>query len=1201
MLKALELIGFKSFADKTRLDFHAGVTCVVGPNGSGKSNVVDAIKWVTGSQSAKAMRGKEMTDVIFNGASERKAMNSAEVTLEFDNTAGLFELEAPTVRFTRRVYRSGEGEYLINGSPTRLRDIRALLAGTGIGAESYSVIEQGRVDALLRASPKDRRAIFEEAAGVSRFRLKKHEAAKRLARVEQNLLRLSDIVDEVEGRLRRVKKQAGKAQRYRESAQRLQQLRTQLALVDWQALDQKAERIERRTSALAAEQQQGQTTLSHAEEELDRLESAEQQAASQLATVDKQAADLREQIGAARAKIETDYLRIAELHAELQQRRSRLKGALASGPQGADEGVGLKEQLAAAEADRSRTAQRLETAERAVSTLDQQLAELTEQSEELERASQAEQDEYNEIKRREEQSASVLNTHTAEQQTSRKRRSVVEAELERLQRDVETSRARQAAAAAELDAVSQQLGELQSQTAQQRKELDDCRKRLADGESTVARLRTLIEAAEVLDSDLREVRSRLPDESSRAWRVEGVLADLLHVDFDSAPMVEAALGPRARHLVLDSGQMLLADLAAGSASPAARVSLQRLDFQATASVVDRIDLSGEPGVMGRADQFVECEPRYEPLVRRLLGRVWFVDTLETAERLANGVGKGLSFITYQGESLTADGVLTVGQRKSSQSLFQRRAQLDEHKTELATATRAIDSLREQAARLEQAINSQESACQRGLERRNEATDAHAETRHRTRRLEEKCAELNAERESLQAADTHADEKLAALREETQSLRQQIERLEESRQATTQKREQLAADRQAVASRLQPLQAALIEQQVAAAKAEQRVEVLTSQWRQARNSNTEQSRLREEAAADITECLGRIAATELRLLGLRAELDGLHLDHERVHRERRSLQTSAETARGRRNQIAVAVKKRRVEVDQLGAERQRLAIQLAEVRHEQTAVGDRMRDDYSIDLSKISAAHDAEAVGDREAVEREIAELREDVHSVGAVNLESIEELDDLESRFNELSSQYKDLSDAKNALERLLQRLNIETRKLFLTTIESVRGEFRELFRQLFGGGEADLALVDGDDDDPLDAGVEIRAQPPGKELSNITLLSGGEKTLTCVALLLALFRTKPSPFCVLDEVDAALDEANIDRFTNVLSEFLSSTQFIVITHSKKTMTDADTIYGITMQESGVSKQVAVRFEEVDEQGFIRPPVDPPAAHRQAA
>ncbi|MCA9238864.1 MAG: hypothetical protein KDA37_01635, partial [Planctomycetales bacterium] len=857
-----------------------------GPNGSGKSNVVDAIKWVTGSQSAKAMRGKEMTDVIFNGASERRAMNSAEVTLEFDNTASLFDLEAPTVRFTRRVYRSGEGEYLLNGSPTRLRDIRALLAGTGIGAESYSVIEQGRVDALLRASPKDRRAIFEEAAGVSRFRLKKHEAAKRLARVEQNLLRLSDIVDEVEGRLRRVKKQAGKAQRYRESAQRLQQLRTQIALVDWRALEQKADRIERRTAALKAEQEQGQTTLSHAEAELDRLESSEQEAAAALAVVDKRAADLRERIGAARAKVEADYGRIAELATELEQKQARLRGAYSGGAGDADAGTALKEQLAVAKGDYARATQDLEQAQLSASAVEQDLAQLADKAEQLEHAYQTAQEDYRKLKRQAEQSESTLNRHQAEQQESAKRRAVVDSELERIQQEVAQSRQAEEAAAENLAAVSNRLSEQQSHTASLRGQLDDCRKSLAAAESRAVQLRHLVEAAEVLDSDLREVRARLPELSNRNWRLEGVLADLLHVDFDSAPMVEAALGERARHLVLDSGQALLADLRAGDASPAGRVSLQRRDFQPPASVVDRIDLSGEPGVMGRADQFVECEPQYEPLVRRLLGRVWFVDTLQTAEGLAAGIGKGLSFVTYQGESLTADGTLTIGQRKSEQSLFQRKAQLEEHKSELAKATQAINSFTEQADRLEQSITTHESACQRELDRRNQATDAYAESRHRTRRLEEQYGALAAERDSLLEAAQTAERQLGACREDSITLQQRIEQFEETLRSTRLQREAFAAERRSQTDLLEPLQAALVGRQVAAARAEQRVEVLTTQWSQARHSNAELSRVREEAAAEVAECRTRIAATELRLLGLRSQLDSMHLEQEGDARERR---------------------------------------------------------------------------------------------------------------------------------------------------------------------------------------------------------------------------------------------------------------------------------------------------------------------------
>ncbi|MEM8864662.1 MAG: AAA family ATPase, partial [Planctomycetota bacterium] len=324
MLTALELTGFKSFADKTRLDIPAGVTCVVGPNGSGKSNVVDAVKWVLGSQSPKALRGSEMTDVIFNGASGRRPLNTAEVTLEFDNRSGLFELKEPTVRITRRVYRSGEGEYAINGAACRLRDIRQLLAGTGVGAESYNIIEQGRVDAVLRASPKDRRALFEEAAGISRFRLKKQEAARRLARVEQNLLRLSDIVDEVEGRLRRVRMQAGKARRYREQSDRLQELRTQLGLADWRVLTARLEELEHVRTRLASQGQQQAEQIEQGDAHLQKLEQHTDTSAEELAAVERKLSATRELLAARQSEVASNTDRLAELEDALMHARRRL-------------------------------------------------------------------------------------------------------------------------------------------------------------------------------------------------------------------------------------------------------------------------------------------------------------------------------------------------------------------------------------------------------------------------------------------------------------------------------------------------------------------------------------------------------------------------------------------------------------------------------------------------------------------------------------------------------------------------------------------------------------------------------------------------------------------------------------------------------------------------------------------------------------
>ncbi|TWT37215.1 Chromosome partition protein Smc [Posidoniimonas corsicana] len=1192
MLKALELCGFKSFADKTRLDFHAGVTCVVGPNGSGKSNVVDAIKWVTGTQSAKSLRGKEMTDVIFNGASGRKPMNAAEVTLEFDNSTNLFDLQAPVARITRRVYRSGEGEYLINGAPSRLRDIRALLAGTGVGAESYSIIEQGRVDAMLRASPKDRRAIFEEAAGVSRFRLKKHEAAKRLARVEQNLLRLSDIVDEVEGRLRRVKKQAGRAQRYRDSAERLKHLRTVLGMADWRTLAAREERLRRDINELSQETDGGADTLEQAEAELQRLDAQGQQAASAAADADRRLTSVRERMGAARATLQAQASRIDELHDELAHKRNRLVGILAeTRDHDPADAVGLSQQLA--------------VAQQAFTSLTDELADLEGQREEADQALTAARVAAAEAA--ESAAAAESDAEANATQSSQLRdelaalaRRLEKATAERDQLDQQLSDAtRQQQQADEQAAAAQQAlqqhdaahAEQQTLTDQLRSRHADEQKQAAAGEARLVSLRHQIEAIEQLETDLDSLRTGVAahDGESR-WSVQGIVADLLHVDYDSAPMVEAALGERAHHLVVDSGAELLAELAAGVSRLARRTSLERLDSLPTASVVDRVDLSNEPGVMGRADQFVEFEPAHASLVRRLLGRVWFVDTLATAERLANGPGRGLSFVTYSGESITSDGVISVGPRDESRGLLTRKTRGDDLRAELAETESALAAAAHAAEELAEQIQQSQAAEREALRRRNQAAESSAEARHASRRFQERIESLDQKRQKRVA-------EAEAVQRERDELDAQLLRVSEQTEALATRRAELAErlaqageEQRGAAERLEQLEQRLVERRVEFARAEQRAEILQSQHAQTTGPQTDRQRAREEAFADVRELRTRIEEHELRLLAAQAGLNLLTLQSESLTVTRNRVHAELAAVNERRRLIDRAVRQRREQIDQFQSQRQRHEIELAEVRHEQAALSARMRDDYGIDLTEAPLDQAApEEVEDRDAIEREIATLRDNVREVGAVNLESIEELDDLEARFNELSAQYNDLSDAKNSLERLTQRINVETRKMFLATVEAVRGEFRELFRQLFGGGEADIVLVDADGNDPLDAGVEIAAQPPGKELSSISLLSGGEKTMTCVALLLSLFRSKPSPFCVLDEVDAALDEANIGRFTGVLREFLSSTQFIVITHSKKTMTDANTMYGITMQESGVSKQVAVRFEEVDEEGNIRP------------
>ncbi len=1204
MLSALELNGFKSFADRTRLEFTAGITTVVGPNGSGKSNVVDAIRWVLGAQSVKSLRGKEMTDVIFSGSRTRRAANAAEASIILDNAAGLLDHDAQEIQITRRAYRSGESEYLINRQPCRLRDIRDLLASAGVSTTGYGIIEQGRVDAVLQASPKERRAIFEEAAGISRFRLKREEAVRRLERIEQNLLRLGDLVEELRSRLKTVRAQAARAQRYSEMACRVEHLRTQLGLEQWRELTRRideqhvaATRQEATVQLLDSLQAERDGRVAELEARLEELGCAQRDALTEDAAV-------RERLAQCESTRSSDLARMDELEQEVVRLSHQLL-VLASR-------AGDSHQLVA------ETSADLQQSERELSELQQQVAVSRD-------ALAAAASDLDAARRQHAEAAASLEATQGECVQLQATRQVLLGKLQAAQgtleaRDEEAaplveSRERFAAEAAqanaELGRVQQQLNRLgneleaaqhrlaaeRSQLAATQKRVAELNGRLAGASERAAVLEELEAQLDGLTSGAKQVLRRAREEPDGPFRtVHGVVADLLHVDSDMASLVEIALGERANYLVVGETRSLAELLAGEQGQWPSRTTFLRLDVPAPASAVDRVDIAGEPGVIGRADEFVESAPMLAPLAKRLLGRYWFVDSLTTALDLASGVGRGLNFVTAAGEALLADGTMAVGPRQNSAGMLTRRSELRALRDEIERLGATAQEAEREGETLERRIVQQDAALRQLTTAHAEQSKVNAEARLRASSRADRLGQI--------------DDRLAALADERATLAQLIEdsrrelsdcdrRLNEIEQAQVQCRELLHASagrQRELESQACTLQTRMTEDSIALARSEQRVEGLRRQRDQLARDHAERDRALEEMRARAVQCQTQRSNLQTSVASLADEIAAFHERRQTMaagltdlERQRQACQTQrAEAmadAEAGRNQAAAV--KGRVHA---------MRLQLQQLEQQRQSLADRMSEDYKLDLRELASqsSHAAEPSGepappvDRTAIEAEIRSLREQMQADGPVNLESVAELEQLESRSGGLVAQYEDLQQARERLSKVIEQINGESRQLFVDAVAEVRGHFQEIFRKLFAGGEADVVIEDDPSGDVLECGVSIVAQPPGKQPRNISLLSGGERTLTCVALLLAVFRSRPSPFCVLDEVDAALDEANIDRFVSLVKEFMNSTQFIVITHSKRTMTCADALHGITMQESGVSKRVSVRFEDVGEDGRIR-------------
>jgi chromosome segregation protein len=1194
MLSALELVGFKSFADKTRFDFPEGITVIVGPNGSGKSNVVDAIKWVLGAQSAKALRGKDMIDVIFKGSanSGRKPANTAEATLFFDNSKKLLALEADEVQVTRRVYRSGEGEYLINGQACRLRDIRDLFRGTGVGVDAYSLIEQGKVDRMLQASPKDRRVIFEEAAGISRFNAKKAEAARRLERVDQNLCRLKDIVDEVRTRLTALKGQATKAQRYREMTARLHELRLRLGWTEFSQLQSKAEAASARLQLLNTEFDSQHTDLEEARHEAQICEQKLHAVAEQCQQVEATLQDALQRIAVSLSHQQSLRQRIDESDSEQRRQVTRLTSLRHRASTLQSELTVVQNQAQVAQAEFDRAQQQSKSSAEQVGKLRGDLSVWTSRHDAL-RAQQVE------VVREISQTSAAAAQH--ENTLAELLRSIALSENQLADnRQAEQSARRRAEAAAErLKQIHQQNSQSSVELAQRKQELEHNRSLLSNTQEEAAVLQGRLEGAaerlqileqleqhlEGVDAGARHIIEAARESKDPAYQsVRGLVAEMLDVDVDLAPLVDTALGHMANAVILNDGQ-LIQQLRSGQLDIPGRLTLIRLDRLPQRRFGEKIQLAGVRGILGRADRMIDCHPDLAPLFRYLLGTTWLVESLDVALELAHFRGASLRFVTAACQLIEADGSLTLGALNSSAGLVSRRSEIQNTRAEINEAKaryqRAAGEIERASGRVSKLLPVVQTLEQQAKELEKEFAHQQATAQSAVGRLDE----IEQMASKLTAALTTAQTQRDALTPHISASKTQLAGLQNQLAEIESELSGLAQDIQRQQAELSTCSEQQTASLVELARAEQRLEAALRTLQH--NSRNQQEGLQAvaEARSEVIRLNAKRQAAELEILRLTSQLAEDYLISEREEEQLDGLAQQASQLRQARSIAAKRLDAASRRIDKIDGQRQTAQSEWERFRESAESLLKRFQEDYAIDFDHLSQAEPIADPDEQQALDAEAASLRLDVTSVGEINMAALAELDELQSRYDFLHGQYEDLQAAKESLQRIIHKINADSRRMFMETLEVIRENFQKLYRKSFGGGNADIVLEANED--VLECGIDIVATPPGKtELSN-SLLSGGEKALTAVALLLAIFQYRPSPFCVLDEVDAPFDEANIGRFVNVLTEFLDWTKFIIVTHSKKTMTASTTLYGVTMQESGVSKQVAVRFEDVNDKGEI--------------
>ncbi len=1259
MLKRLELVGFKSFADKTQFDFTDGITVIVGPNGSGKSNIVDAVRWILGEQSAKSLRGGEMADVIFNGSTSRRSLGLAEVTMTLDNGRRNLATEAAEVQITRRVYRSGEGEYLINQQTARLRDIKNLFLGTGAGSDAYCIIEQGRVEVLLQASTKDRRMIFEEAAGISRFKAKKIETLRKLERVDQNLQRLRDIIDEVEKQLRSVKLQAAKAQRYQEYNNRLRELRVALGLEEYHQVTQRLQEETGVLDKLRAAVQERTTQVEVWESETRRLEESltwlEEAARQQEAVL----AHARQQIAAEETTMSHERALTGELETDLAATRARmseLNGRVAGLAAAAAQAVGESH---AAEAEAHEQQRQMDALESQLRVAIGRLAELqnqiqADQTAHLDQMRQAARLQNEAVShkaqvdnlRRErerllhktEQAAEHLGSVTLELQQLSQANEDLQARLGAARHDLAQERRERERLGQLQDGVIQSLGNLRAQRSglASRIEVLEGLERGQEGLGTGVREVLAILSGEdnsgpegekpdrgEAEASFRDPQSSIFDPRSSPSNLDlrqiviGMVADLLTVRREYAPLIDLALGERAQRFLVRDADLLVRSMARIEKPFSGRASFLPLKAFSPA----RLSLDGNhqfpqhPGIVTAAEQVITCETlELAALPAQLLGNTLIVRDLVTAREIA-ARNNDFRFVTLQGELLETDGTLTIGAYHAETGIISRKSELRELREQITDLDRIVAEQERELSHLKDRMAFQDSQAGKLQEQITVLVEQEANLRTRLGQQRQRQEGLNEEVILSRSEITSIEGEIANLDQLWQESKQQAEAADRQVQALQGRLEQAEKEIRRCEQERQDRQQEVTTGRVALAKMEERLTALHAKQRQMEADLDQRRQEWVQQEQRLVTARNRLEESERTMLQASTALARWYLEKETAERRVTELGRERDQQRQERQRLAERAQAARNEWQAQQEQAHARELVVNDMKHNRDTLADRLWEDYQIELAGLYqqrmasgkgselSGHEASPRGQNSAattdhppltthldplvVNEEIAELRRKLGRLGSVNLDSLQELTELETRAATLQTQNNDLISAKRTLEEIINAINQDSRQLFTETFAAIRTHFQELFRKLFGGGMADTILED--ENDILESGIEIIARPPGKELRSISLLSGGEKTLTAVALLLAIFRSKPSPFCILDEVDAALDEANIDRFTAVLREFLDRSQFIIITHSKKTMAAADVLYGVTMQESGVSKRVAVRFEDWPED---RPPAN---------
>ncbi len=1181
-LKSIEVHGFKSFANKIVFKFHNGITGIVGPNGSGKSNVADAVRWVLGEQRIKQLRGSSMQDVIFSGTELRKPLGYAFVAITLDNSDHQLAIDYDEVTVSRRLYRSGESEYLINGAPCRLKDVNELFYDTGIGKEGYSIIGQGQIDKILSGKPEERRELFDEAAGIVKFKRRKYAAQKKLEDEKQNLVRVNDILAELEKQTGPLERQSEKAKIYLKKKEALKTLDVNVFLLENVRVRKQLEEVEgklhiaggdldettQRYESIKEEYEQIQGQIEMLEQAIEEARSTLTDTGMMRSKLEGEINVLKEQIHSAEGNEEHLQSRIRSIQSQIDEREKEKEGILLEKGE-------IDEKLATLEGARTEAKQLLETTQNHIAELNSN----------IESGKNTIIDALN--------NRATIKSKMGRYDTMLEQVNIRKAELNSRLLRAKSDEAEQTAniqkLEEEFEAVNVVIRELDEKQKTMEKQLVSVREELTAKDQKLqaaqmkfhqekSKLEALSNLTERYDGYGGSVKAVM-EQKEKEKGIIGVVADIIQAEAKYETAIETALGGNIQNIVTEDEETAKRMIAHLKKNRAGRATFLPLTSITHPQEFKNPEALKEKGVIGMADELVKIDKKYRNVAKAMLGRIVVVDHVDNAVRIARKFDYGIRMVTLEGELLVPGGAISGGAFKNNSNLLGRRREMEELEKKVKDLASEIERLTKEIEETKTKRN--------GL--RLEVEEVKGQLQRKF--IEQNTARMNV----IQAKDkrTEAEEGFGELKSEEQDIEQKMKEIQLGKDEIVRELEDSEKLEKNTELQIAEFQKELEVQR--AQESEQSVKV--SEW----DVEVEKMRQNEDFHRQNLERVEH--ELERHSQEMQEVKDGLHLGKEEVERKKQSILEIEKTIAASHTAQTDAEKKMKEDIGQkeeLSAKqkgffttREELSKRMADLDKEVYRLNSQkermeeslesqinyMWNEYEITLSDAEGMKDEEMT-DLPAMKRNISTLKDEIKKLGDVNVNAIEDYKNLMERYTFLKGQHDDLVEAEKTLTGIIDELDTSMRKQFNEKFAEINREFDKVFKELFGGGKGTLELME--DEDVLEAGIRIIAQPPGKKLGNMMQMSGGEKSLTAICLLFAIQNLKPSPFCLLDEIEAALDESNVTRFANYLHKLTKNTQFIVITHRRGTMEKADRLYGITMQEKGVSALVSVNLIDKD-------------------